>query len=59
MMLVVRESNVHTNAEVMLLPHPWANSKEEEKRQQRPHQIFASHAARTSRAKVRMRRHHR
>ena len=58
-MLVVRASSVHTNAEVMLLPPLWANSKEEEKRQQQqqPHQILASHAARTSRARVRLHRY--
>ena len=56
-MLVVRASSVNTNAEVMLLPPLWANSKEEEKRQQQPHQILASHAARTLRAKVRLHRY--
>ena len=56
-MLVVRESSVHTNAEVMLLPPPWANSKEEEMRQQRPHQILASHAVRTWRVRVRLHRY--
>ena len=56
-MLVVRAWSVHTNAEVMLLPPLWANSKEEEKRQQQPHQILASHAVRTSRARVKLHRY--
>ena len=57
-MLVEHALSAHTNAEVMLLPPPWANSKEEEKRQQQqPHQILASHAVRTLRAKVRLHRY--
>ena len=50
-MLVVRALSVHTNAEMVLLSPLWVNSKEEEKRQQhQPHQILASHDARTTRA---------
>ena len=54
-MLVVRALSVHTNAEMVLLSPLWVNSKEEEKRQQQqPHQILASHAERTLRARVRL-----
>ena len=57
-MLVEHALSAHTNAEVMLLPPPWVNSKEEEKRQQQqPHQILASHAVRTSRARVKLHRY--
>ena len=57
-MLVEHALSAHTNAEVMLLPPPWVNSKEEEKRQQQqPHQILASRAVRTSRARVKLHRY--
>ena len=52
-MLVVRAWSVHTNAEMVLSTLQRVDSKEEEKRQQhQPHQILASHAARTMRARV-------